>query len=189
MSNLNTKSWDVVSSCRAAFVSSPKPSIFCPQDIPQNSSRREPVLMPLSVCMRVQSHPTLCNPTDCSLPGSSVHGMFQARNTGVGCHFLLLGIFPTRGSNPSLLQRLHWQVDPLPLCHLGVNKLKSKWSHRLWQSSLYNIYVYQNTMLHSVNTYNFCQLFLSKAVAGAGSVGSSHNEDEDKLQSLRDKRK
>lgn len=44
-------------------------------------------------------------------------------------------------------------------------------------------------MLHSVNTYNFCQLFLSKAVAGAGSVGSSHNEDEDKLQSLRDKRK
>ena len=26
-----------------------------------------------------QSCPTLCNPTDCSLPGSSVHGIFQAR--------------------------------------------------------------------------------------------------------------
>ena len=27
----------------------------------------------------VQSCPTLCNPMDCSLPGSSIHGMFQAR--------------------------------------------------------------------------------------------------------------
>ena len=26
-----------------------------------------------------QSGPTLCNPMDCSLPGSSVHGTFQAR--------------------------------------------------------------------------------------------------------------
>ena len=26
-----------------------------------------------------QSCPTLCNPVDCSLPGFSVHGMFQAR--------------------------------------------------------------------------------------------------------------
>ena len=27
----------------------------------------------------VQSCPTLCNPMDCSLPGSSVHGVLQAR--------------------------------------------------------------------------------------------------------------
>ena len=26
-----------------------------------------------------QSHPTLCDPMDCSLPGSAVHGIFQAR--------------------------------------------------------------------------------------------------------------
>jgi len=26
-----------------------------------------------------QSCPTLCDPMDCSLPGSSVHGLFQAR--------------------------------------------------------------------------------------------------------------
>ena len=26
-----------------------------------------------------QSYPTLCNPMDCSLPGSSIHGLFQAR--------------------------------------------------------------------------------------------------------------
>ena len=27
----------------------------------------------------LQSYPTLCDPTDCSLPGSSVHGILQAR--------------------------------------------------------------------------------------------------------------
>ena len=40
-----------------------------------------------------------CNPMDCSPPGSSVHGMFQARNTRMGCHFLLQGTCPTQGSN------------------------------------------------------------------------------------------
>ena len=33
------------------------------------------------------------------------------RNTGVGCHALLQGIFPTQGSNPHLL---HWQADSFP---------------------------------------------------------------------------
>ena len=32
---------------------------------------------------------TLCDSMDCSLPGSSVPGSLQARNTGVGCHALL----------------------------------------------------------------------------------------------------
>ena len=34
---------------------------------------------------------------DCSWPGSSVHGILQAKNTGVDCHFLLQGIFLTQG--------------------------------------------------------------------------------------------
>ena len=33
-------------------------------------------------------------------------------NTGLGCHFLLQGIFPTQGWNPHVL---HWQADSLPL--------------------------------------------------------------------------
>ena len=38
----------------------------------------------------LQSCPTLGDPMDCSLSGSSVHGIFQARkSTGVGCHCLL----------------------------------------------------------------------------------------------------
>ena len=41
------------------------------------------------------------------------------KNTRVGCHFLLQGIFLTQGSNPRLLHVLHWQEDSLPLCHLG----------------------------------------------------------------------
>ena len=34
-------------------------------------------------------------------PGSSVQGDSPDKNTGVGCHALLQGIFPTQGSNPS----------------------------------------------------------------------------------------
>ena len=41
------------------------------------------------------------------------------KNTGVGCHFFLHGIFPTQGSNPSLLCLLHWQTNCLPLSYLG----------------------------------------------------------------------
>ena len=36
------------------------------------------------------------------------------KNTGVGCHFLLQGIFPTQGSYLRLLHLLHRQVDSLP---------------------------------------------------------------------------
>ena len=48
---------------------------------------------------------TLCNPIDCSPPGSSVHGISPGKNTGVGCRFLLQGIFPTQELN---LHFLHW---------------------------------------------------------------------------------
>ena len=36
---------------------------------------------------------------------------FPGKNTGVGCHFLLQGIFPTKGWNNYLL---HWQAVSLP---------------------------------------------------------------------------
>ena len=37
--------------------------------------------------------------------------IFPGKNTGVGCHSLPQGIFPTKGSNPHLFCLLHWQVD------------------------------------------------------------------------------
>ena len=36
---------------------------------------------------------------------------FPGKNTGVSCHFLLQGIFPTQGANLSLLRLLRWQAD------------------------------------------------------------------------------
>ena len=55
------------------------------------------------LCLVAQSCPILCIPVECSLPGSPVHGGSPGKNTGVGCHALCQGIFPTQGSNPSLL--------------------------------------------------------------------------------------
>ena len=37
------------------------------------------------------------------------------KNTGVGCHALLQGIFLTQGLNPHVLCLLHWQAGSLPL--------------------------------------------------------------------------
>ena len=45
---------------------------------------------------------------------------FPGRNTEVGCHFLLQGIFPTQGLNLILLGLLHWQMDSLPLAPPGA---------------------------------------------------------------------
>ena len=53
------------------------------------------------VCV-AQSCPTLCDPMDCSPPGSSVNGDSSGQNGRVGCHPLLQGIFRTQGSNPGL---------------------------------------------------------------------------------------
>ena len=57
------------------------------------------------MCLVAQLCPTLCDPIDCSPSGSSVHGESPGKNTGVGCHALLQGIFKTQGSNPGLSHR------------------------------------------------------------------------------------
>ena len=72
--------------------------------------------------------PTLCDPSDCSLPGFSIHGIFQAKNTGVGWHFLLQGIFLTQRTN---LRLLHWQADSLPLSHQGSPAITTA-AHKSW---------------------------------------------------------
>ena len=46
--------------------------------------------------------------------------VYPGKNTKVGCHFPLQGIFLTQGSNLHLHLLLHWQVDSLPLSHLGL---------------------------------------------------------------------
>ena len=62
----------------------------------------------------LQSCPTLCDPMDCSSPGSSVLGIPQARI--LENNPLLQGIFPTQGANP---RPLHWKPESQPLDHQG----------------------------------------------------------------------
>ena len=85
------------------------------------------ILCPLYMCMCVcvytclyvhaksfHSCPTLCNPMDCSLPGSSIHGVLEARILEwVAMPSLLQGLIPTQGSN------LHWKQGSLPLVSPG----------------------------------------------------------------------
>ena len=65
----------------------------------------------------------------CSVMSDSVwsHGLllvrllcpwnFPGKSTGVGCHFLLQGIFPTQGLNRHLPCLLHWQADSFYQSH------------------------------------------------------------------------
>ena len=71
-----------------------------------------------------QSCPALCDPMDCSLPGSSVHGNYPGKNTDVGYHSLLQGIFPTQRLNLSLL---HCRQILYRLSHQG--SLSSRLQH------------------------------------------------------------
>ena len=53
----------------------------------------------LIIVLVPQSCLSLCDPMGCSPPDSSVHGDSPGKNAGVGCHFLLQEIFPTKGSS------------------------------------------------------------------------------------------
>ena len=65
------------------------------------------------VCSVAQSCPTLCDPWNiaCQVlcPWDSL-----GKNTGVGCHALLQGIFLTQGLNSHLSCLLHWRASSLP---------------------------------------------------------------------------
>ena len=72
---------------------------------------------PLEPVVELLSRVQLSDPMGCSTPGSSVHGIFSGKNTGVGCHSLLQGISLTQGLNPYLLHLLHCRLILHPLSH------------------------------------------------------------------------
>ena len=79
------------------------------------------------MCVRAQSCPTLFNATDYVALQAPLSMGFPGKNTGMGCHAILLqGIFLTQGSNPYLRIFLNWQADSLPLSHLGSPILQEK---------------------------------------------------------------
>ena len=90
------------------------------------------------MCLVSQSCPTLCNPMDCSPPGSSVHRDSPGKNTGVGCHALLPGIFPTQGLSPGLpysrriLHQLSYWGSPknnyIPVKKIFIHHFSREWS-------------------------------------------------------------
>ena len=72
---------------------------------------------PVMVCVRTQS---LCHARLFETPWTVAHQTplfmgFPGKNTGVDCHSLLQGIFPTQGTNPHFL---HWQASSLPLSQI-----------------------------------------------------------------------
>ena len=106
------------------------------------------------LCLVTRSCLTFCYPIDCSPPGSSVHGDPTGKNTGVGCHALLQGIFPIQGSNPGLphcrriLYQLSHQGSPVIICWISFT-----WLHYLSISleSFFFLYSY-NLKLFSLST-------------------------------------
>ena len=107
-------------------------------------------------------------PMDYSSPGSSVHVISQARNTGVRCHPFPQGIFLTRELN---LLLLHCQMNSLIVWHQGsplflwphnffiwvtiILDLCVKWSLALlyiWKSHLY---IYKQPTGRNINNLRY----------------------------------
>ena len=63
-----------------------------------------------------QSCPTHSDPMDCSLPGSSIHGIFQARVLEWGCHCLLI--------NQGKLEVVKQEMARVNVDILGISELK-----------------------------------------------------------------
>ena len=80
------------------------------------------VLQYVCMCVCAQSLqlcPTICNPIDCSLHGSSVHVILQVRIPEWVAISSSKRIFLIQRLNQHLWCLLHWQADYSPLSHLG----------------------------------------------------------------------
>ena len=129
------------------------------------------------LCLAGQLCLTLCNPVDCSPPGSSVHGDSPGKNTGVGCHALLQGIFPSQGLNPSPLHLLHWQVASLLLSHLGNPSLLPVCCAALSRSVTLNFFDPLDCSLPGSSVLGILQARILEWVAISSSRGSSGSRD------------
>ena len=130
------------------------------------SSSSNNVCVSMCVCVRlrlvVQSCPTLCDVVNCSPPGSSVRGIFQAKLLEWVAMPFSRGIFPTQGLTPHLLYLLHWQVDSLPLASL--NSLNNMRMLIIWKIILSSYFfgVFLFLSVHElVGERGFIFLFLS----------------------------
>ena len=79
---------------------------------------------------------------------------FPGKNTGVSCHFLLQGIFPTQRSNPRLSCLLCWQVDSLPLALTDLQKGREYWLEKKRKLPLDAAKMTQGTVPISLGTFH-----------------------------------
>ena len=81
------------------------------------------------------------------------------KNTGVGCHFLLQGIFPSQGSNPWFLRLLRWQVCSLLLTPPGKPVPFAQFSLMITYCKI--IAQYHNQEIEVGTIHSFCLDFPS----------------------------
>ena len=115
----------------------------------------------ITVC--AQSCLTLCDPMDCNLPGSSVHGISQARILECVATSHSRGSSQPRdltciSSNPHLLHLLHRQVDSLPLASPG--KPKSHHSINVWSMNEDTDHCWETKFLSYFRTHHYIPLKL-----------------------------
>ena len=120
-------------------------------------------------CLVAQSCLTLCDPMDCNPSGSSVLGESPGKNTGVGCHALLQGIFTTQGSR--IIGRFfsiwamgeaqeYWNGYPIPFPGYLPNPGIELGSPAL-QTALYQL-SYQGIQFHYIYMSYFLYVFVCR---------------------------
>ena len=97
---------------------------------------------------------------------------FRGKNTGVGCHFLLQGIFLTQGLNSHLLLSPTLQADSLPLPHQGspsnvyavvLNSSTSEWQdpYKMRSYMWLNLEIIIQTEVHQKEKNKHCKILLT----------------------------
>ena len=122
----------------------------------------------------LQSCLTLCNLTDCSPPGSSVHGILQARMLEWVAMPSSGGIFLTQVLNLHLSHFLHWQAGSLPLALLGKTW---KWEWNVGCSVMSDSCEPMDCSPPGSSVHGISQARIQECVAISFSRGSSHPMD------------
>ena len=96
----------------------------------------------------------------------------------MGCHSLLQGIFPTQGSN---LHLLHWQMDSLPLNHLGNPRFYHACVHAKWLQSYPILCKPMHCNLPGSSVHGILQARILEWVAMPSCRGSSQLRDQTRV--------
>ena len=126
--------WELLESLSKTVPIIPRKEVPCTQNFTEHQHARAmssihslPCSFPkMNMCACVLSRSVVSNflrPHGLQPPRLLCPWDSPGKNTGVGCHALLQGIFLTQGSNPNLLCFLHWQARSLPLGPPGKSKM------------------------------------------------------------------